>query len=65
MMAQYLITCTKAWQKGETMQIKDMKNDYGVGARISVPGLGIGTIRVDFAIGDEGKRTVIGIGQSF
>lgn len=55
----------KAWQKGETMQLKDMKNDYGIGARISVPGLGIGTIRVDFAIGDEGKRTVIGIGQSF
>lgn len=53
------------WQHGETMSLSTLKSDYGVGIRVSVPGLGLGTIRVDYAIGKEGKRTVIGIGQSF
>ncbi len=37
----------------------------GVGLRITFPALGLGVIRVDYAVGDEGGRTQIGIGQSF
>jgi outer membrane protein insertion porin family len=39
--------------------------DAGVGLRITFPALGLGVIRLDYAVGDEGGRTQIGIGQSF
>ncbi len=39
--------------------------DAGVGLRITFPALGLGVIRLDYAIGDDGGRTQIGIGQSF
>ncbi|MBI3930120.1 MAG: BamA/TamA family outer membrane protein [Armatimonadetes bacterium] len=39
--------------------------DGGVGLRITFPTLGLGVIRVDYAIGSDGGRTSIGIGQSF
>jgi len=45
----------------------DIKTDYGVGVRIAVPSLGLGVIRVDYAIRNDtgGGRIAIGIGQSF
>lgn len=39
--------------------------DAGVGLRITFPALGLGVIRLDYAIGEDGGRTQIGIGQSF
>lgn len=39
--------------------------DAGLGLRITFPALGLGVIRLDYAIGEDGGRTQIGIGQSF
>ena len=39
--------------------------DAGVGLRITFPALGLGVIRLDYAVGQNGGRTQIGIGQSF
>ncbi len=39
--------------------------DGGVGLRITFPSLGLGVIRVDYAVGENGGRASIGIGQSF
>ncbi len=45
----------------------NIKSDEGIGIRVAVPALGIGAIRVDYAIKNEGGggRIVIGIGQTF
>ncbi len=37
----------------------------GVGLRLTFPALGLGVIRLDYAVGSDGGRTQIGIGQSF
>jgi len=39
--------------------------DAGVGLRIVFPTLGLGVIRIDYAFGQDGSRSSIGIGQSF
>lgn len=39
--------------------------DAGIGLRLSLPTLGVGVIRLDYAVGDNGSRTTIGFGQSF
>ncbi len=39
--------------------------DIGVGLRFDVPQLGLRTIRLDFAKGQNGAHTAFGIGQSF
>ncbi len=39
--------------------------DAGLGLRITFPALGLGVIRLDYAWGEFGGRTQIGIGQSF
>lgn len=39
--------------------------DAGVGLRIVFPNLGLGVIRIDYAVGKEGSRASVGIGQSF
>ncbi len=39
--------------------------DAGVGLRIVFPNLGLGVIRIDYAFGQDGSRSSIGIGQSF
>jgi outer membrane protein insertion porin family len=39
--------------------------DAGLGLRITFPALGLGVIRLDYAWGEDGGRTQIGIGQSF
>ena len=39
--------------------------DAGLGLRITFPALGLGVIRLDYAVGEDGGRTQIGIGQSF
>lgn len=53
-----------AWSSGDLNEDKIFL-DAGVGLRITFPALGLGVIRLDYAIGDEGGRTQIGIGQSF
>ena len=40
-------------------------SDAGVGLRIVFPTLGLGVIRIDYAFGQNGSRSSIGIGQSF
>lgn len=39
--------------------------DAGIGLRLTFPALGLGVIRLDYAFGEDGGRTSIGIGQSF
>lgn len=55
----------KAYAPGEKFSFSNIAKDYGVGVRVNLPNLGLGVIRLDFAFGDEGSRSVIGIGQSF
>lgn len=52
-----------AWLPGVTSG--DLHYDGGAGLRIVFPSLGLGVIRLDYAVGDEGGRFSIGIGQSF
>ena len=53
-----------AFSPGDTINNK-IFFDAGVGLRITFPALGLGVIRLDYAIGEDGGRTQIGIGQSF
>lgn len=39
--------------------------DVGIGIRLVFPTLGLGVIRIDYAMGQEGSRSTIGIGQTF
>ncbi len=39
--------------------------DAGVGLRLTLPSLGLGVIRFDYAFGQDGSRLTIGFGQSF
>lgn len=39
--------------------------DAGVGLRLTLPTLGLGVIRLDYAMGEDGSRVTIGFGQSF
>jgi outer membrane protein insertion porin family len=52
-----------AWFPGVTDS--KLRFDGGVGLRIVFPSLGLGVIRVDYALSQEGGRASIGIGQSF
>lgn len=42
-----------------------LKTDAGIGLRLTLPTLGLGVIRFDYAFGQDGARTTIGFGQSF
>ena len=42
-----------------------LHTDAGIGLRLTLPTLGLGVIRLDYATGDEGSRVTIGFGQSF
>ena len=42
-----------------------LHTDAGVGLRLTLPTLGLGVIRLDYAFGENGGRTTIGFGQSF
>ena len=53
-----------AWSPGDIYEDKIFL-DAGVGLRITFPALGLGVIRLDYAFGQDGGRTQIGIGQSF
>lgn len=53
-----------AWSPGDFNENK-IYLDAGLGLRITFPALGLGVIRLDYAIGEDGGRTQIGIGQSF
>lgn len=53
-----------AWTPGDVYEDKIFL-DAGIGLRITFPALGLGVIRLDYAFGDNGGRTQIGIGQSF
>lgn len=44
---------------------KRLYTDYGAGLRIVFPTLGLGVIRLDYARGERGGRTSVGIGQTF
>lgn len=55
----------QAWQPGEQVNLGNMTMDYGFGIRMKLPNLGLGIVRLDFAFGKEGNRSVIGIGQAF
>jgi len=46
-------------------QPSDIKTSYGVGLRLVFPTLSLGVIRVDYAVGRDGGRSSIGIGQTF
>lgn len=52
-----------AW--GLTTQPFHLYRDVGVGLRIVFPSLGLGVIRIDYAFGDTGSRSTIGLGQTF
>lgn len=51
-----------AWFPGQPMKIW---TDAGVGLRIVFPSLGLGVIRLDYAFGEKGSRSSIGLGQTF
>jgi outer membrane protein insertion porin family len=51
-----------AWFPGQRSKLY---TNAGVGLRIVFPTLGLGVIRVDYAVGERGGRTSIGIGQTF
>lgn len=53
-----------AWSPGSLYEDKIFL-DAGLGLRITFPALGLGVIRLDYAFGEDGGRTQIGIGQSF
>jgi outer membrane protein insertion porin family len=53
-----------AWTPGDINEDKIFL-DAGLGLRITFPALGLGVIRLDYAFGEDGGRTQIGIGQSF
>jgi outer membrane protein insertion porin family len=53
-----------AWSPGDFNEDK-IYLDAGIGLRITFPALGLGVIRLDYAFGEDGGRTQIGIGQSF
>jgi outer membrane protein insertion porin family len=53
-----------AWSPGDGNDDKIFL-DAGLGLRITFPALGLGVIRLDYAFGEDGGRTQIGIGQSF
>ncbi|MBR0518250.1 BamA/TamA family outer membrane protein, partial [bacterium] len=42
-----------------------LHTDAGVGLRLTLPTLGLGVIRLDYAMGEDGSRLTIGFGQSF
>lgn len=52
-----------AWISGQSNN--KLYTDAGVGLRIVFPNLGLGVIRIDYAFGQDGSRSSIGIGQSF
>lgn len=52
-----------AWVPGQADMT--LKKDVGAGLRIVFPTLGLGVIRVDYALGEQDKRFSIGIGQTF
>ena len=52
-----------AWFEGQGSS--KLHTDAGVGLRLTLPTLGLGVIRLDYATGDEGSRVTIGFGQSF
>lgn len=52
-----------AWITGRTSS--KLYTDAGIGLRIVFPNLGLGVIRIDYAFGQDGSRSSIGIGQSF
>jgi outer membrane protein insertion porin family len=55
-----------AWAPSLGIQFGHLYDDYGVGINVNLPNLGLGIIRLDFALGGtQGTRTVIGIGQAF
>lgn len=51
-----------AWSPGDRTSLY---SDAGVGIRLVFPTMGLGVIRIDYAKGEEGGRTSIGIGQTF
>ncbi len=51
-----------AWFPGMPNQLW---TDAGVGLRLVFPTLGLGVIRIDYAFGQNGSRSTIGIGQTF
>ncbi|MDQ7824797.1 MAG: POTRA domain-containing protein [Candidatus Eremiobacteraeota bacterium] len=51
-----------AWFPGQPSKLW---TDAGVGIRLVFPTLGLGVIRIDYAFGQEGSRSTIGIGQTF
>jgi len=54
-----------AFQPGQAVTLGNLYADYGFGIRLKLPNLGLGIIRLDYALGGDGSRTVIGIGQTF
>ncbi|HEY3998321.1 MAG TPA: BamA/TamA family outer membrane protein, partial [Candidatus Xenobia bacterium] len=44
---------------------RGLLTDGGVGLRLVYPSLGLGVIRLDYAVGQNGGRSSVGIGQSF
>ncbi len=52
-----------AWITGKSSS--KLYTDAGIGLRIVFPNLGLGVIRIDYAFGQDGSRSSIGIGQSF
>ncbi|MCL5773532.1 MAG: BamA/TamA family outer membrane protein [Firmicutes bacterium] len=51
-----------AWFSGQSAFLH---KDVGAGLRLVVPSLGLGTIRLDYAVGSQGAKTTLGIGQTF
>lgn len=51
-----------AWFPGQNSKLY---TDAGVGIRLVFPTLGLGVIRIDYAFGQQGSRSSIGIGQTF
>jgi outer membrane protein insertion porin family len=51
-----------AWSPGQNSKLS---TDAGAGVRLVFPTLGLGVIRIDYAFGQQGSRSSIGIGQTF
>lgn len=56
-----------AWDQGQSLQLQDLKNSFGVGVRLDTP---LGLLRLDYGLGKDAENNrkgqfYFGIGQAF
>jgi outer membrane translocation and assembly module TamA len=53
----------QAWNKGESFTLDGMKYGVGIGARVTIPMLGM--LRLDYGISNGQGRVYFGFGHTF